>query len=74
MKRKVIGSPKPCPPQKRTKGVSLQVVAGSHNGGWFISLEGRQLQVGLGHLSVLVVDVDLQVLHNRVTAMMRGGE
>ena len=70
----VIGKVRPCPPDKRVRGVSLQVVLGSHNAGWFVSKQGRQVQVGMGRLSVLVVDVDLQVLFNRVSAMLKGGE
>lgn len=55
----------------KTRGVTLQIVLGDHNAGWFISKKGRQLQIGMGHLSVLMVDVDLQVMFNRINAVLQ---
>jgi hypothetical protein len=62
-----LGTIKDCPKGSRpsAKGISMLWCLGTHNAGWFIDWNKKQVQIGMGHLSVLFVDIDIQVFQNQ---------
>lgn len=61
-----FGKPKPAPADASTAGATVQMCFGAHNVGYYVDVRGKQLDIGLGRFSLLIVNKDLQVLYGKL--------